>query len=78
MWSSFKKLAELVAFLILGWRTGRDQPEWGPARVGSSWREEYYFERPDPPPKTQLKDITCDVIQRLFITNQAYFLHAVD
>ena len=31
MSSLFKKQAELVAFLILGWQIGCDQPERGPA-----------------------------------------------
>ena len=35
MSSLFKNQAEQVAFLIFGWRTGCEQPEWGPAGKGS-------------------------------------------
>ena len=35
MSSLFKKQVELVPFLILGWQTRYDQPEWGPAGEGS-------------------------------------------
>ena len=60
-----KKHAELVAFLIFGRRTGRDQLEWGPAGDGGIMLK-------DPKPsKTQIKDIS----QRLFITKQVYFLY---
>ena len=69
MSSFFKKQAELVAFLICGWRTGCDQPEWGPTgEVGIIIK--------DPKPhKPQLEDITDYVTQCLFITKQTNILH---
>ena len=71
MSSLFEKQAGLVAFLIFRWRTGCDQPEWGPA-------DEWGIMLKDPnPPKTQLWDKTDNVSQCLFITKQADFLHAL-
>ena len=48
MSSLFKMQTESVVFLIVGWRTGCDQPEWGPAGEGGIMLKDRK------PPKTQL------------------------